>query len=147
MLVFRGLRITLFRHWNAFVDMMFVGLPVGTLSRKDVISEGEENQDVVSVFCKTTCIYVEDVMEICLVLISYHTGPYIYIYIIIYTWIYESSLSSTVCNSRRYSPKKICHDQKIQPFIRLMWISYWKMVIFQPAMWASPQWNHGEDEK
>ena len=54
---------------------------------------GEENQDVVSLLRKTTCIYVEDVMEICLVLISYHTGPRLYMYILyiyilyIYTYI------------------------------------------------------------
>ena len=52
-----------------------------------MVSEGEENQDVVSVLCKTTCIYVEDVMEICLVLISYHTGPCIYTYIYIHEYL------------------------------------------------------------
>ena len=74
---------------------------------------GEENQDVVSLLRKTTCIYVEDVMEICLVLISYHTGPRLYMYILyIYIYIHMNHHFPVLYAIAAGTPPKKHHDKK-----------------------------------
>ena len=143
MLVFRGLRITLFRHWNAFVDMMFVGFWAGTLSRKrcGFRFRGEKRIRMWFHYFAKRHVYMWKMWwkyvlfwYLTIQVLGYICIYCTYIFIIIYIHTYESSLSSTVCNSSRYSPKKTPW-QKIQHLFEDVNL-LWKMVIFQPAMWS-----------
>ena len=128
MLVFRGLCITLFRHWNAFVDMMFVGFWAGTLSRKRCGFRGEKRIRMWFHYFAKRHVYMWK-MWWKYVLFWYLTIQvlgYICIYCTyIYIYIHMNHHFPVLYAIAAGTPPKKHHDKKSNIYSK-MWISYEK---------------------